>query len=243
MKKLSTLMFALAVVVACGGDDSPDNENENNSNDNNNQNNGGGICSEGATSTDGRLLPYAVGNSWRYRVQDLGTGDFSTKTQELTTEMVPAGETDPVIVQITNKANGSTENWTRLVGDSILRFRQMDYDALGVLEATTTYVPSRIRLDESAERTGVGATWNENYQKVVVDALGIETTVDVTDLWEVIGVDVECSSPLGTFSCLHIRRSRTLGGVAVKDFFFAPGIGKVKEVGGQIEELEDCDLQ
>ena len=45
----------------------------------------------------------------------------------------------------------------------------------------------------------------------------------------------------GTFSCLHLRRTRTEGGVAVKEFFFARGIGKIREIGDNVlEELTAC---
>ena len=57
----------------------------------------------------------------------------------------------------------------------------------------------------------------------------------------VLGVDVECTSPFGTFECLHLKRTRTAGGAAVKEFWYARGVGKVKETGdNQTELLTDC---
>ena len=50
-----------------------------------------------------------------------------------------------------------------------------------------------------------------------------------------------CDSPMGEFSCLRVRRTRITGGMAEKEFHFARGIGKVREVGSnQLEELTAC---
>jgi hypothetical protein len=196
----------------------------------------GGECEAGGRASSDRFLPFDVGNVWRYRVTDVATGEVTTKRQELT-------EGDgTVIVQLTTKANGSTENVLTLEGDAQVRLQQIDYDSAGVLERTTDYMPSKLRLDESAEATSEGASFTETYSQVVTDAVGTETTTSITEQWTVLGVDVPCSSAFGELSCLHLRRMRTVGGVSDKEFFYARGIGKVLETGGQTEELLGCTL-
>jgi len=189
--------------------------------------------------SESNYLPFAVGYQWTYQVTDLVTGARSTKTQSIDSTVSDAmfGE---VSIQITNKDTGRTESKIAKVGDALLRFQQQDFDMLGTLERTTTYDPHKIRLDETPARLAMGATYSENYTATVVDSVGSVPTSRV-DEWEVLGVDVPCDSPFGQFSCLHLRRLRTAGGVADKGFFFAPGVGKVREVGlNQVEELTGC---
>jgi hypothetical protein len=175
-------------------------------------------------------------------------GDIFTKTQSL-----QAG-TDPifgdVIVQTTNKANGSTVSALQVVQnamqDAVVRLQQEDRSAADTLERTTTYDAGQTRLDEHPDKIVLDAVWQETYTASVVEATGIppDTSTERTDAWTVLGVDVECISPLGAFECLHLRRVRTVMGnvSSSKEFFFAKGVGKVKEANGSIlEELVACE--
>jgi hypothetical protein len=166
-------------------------------------------------------------------------GARSTKEQWLETTD-PHPDYGEVLLQITQKDAGRTESLLGRDGDRLVRFEQRDYDLTGALERTTIYDPGFLRLDESEENVTEGAMYMEQYTETTTDAAGA-VTVARTEQWEVLGVDVECESPLGTFSCLHLRRVRVEGGVADKQFFYARGIGKVREVGSDvIEELTDC---
>lgn len=200
---------------------------------------GGGSASP--CGFEDRYLPYQPGYSWTYRVTDLVSGETPTKTQSLTTDTdATLGE---VIVQTTNKAGGITVSALKVEQDAVIRLRQEDRTLAGDLERTTVYAPHQTRLDEAAERLVVGAEWDDVYTATVTDAIGspaVETSR--SDHWTVLGVDVDCESPLGAFKCLHVRRMRTVGGVSDKEFFFAKGIGKVKEANAsQIEELIACE--
>jgi hypothetical protein len=187
-----------------------------------------------------RYLPYEVGMTWTYQVTDLETGARKTKDQSLD-ETLEHPTHGPVIVQTTGKLAGSTRSLLRVSGDRVERLEQEDLDATGAVETTTTYDPPQIRIDESADRVVAGATWQESYVETVVEPGAAPEMVANTDSWEVIGDGVECESPLGRFECLHLRRTRTEGGVAIKDFFFARGVGKIRETGdNQTEELTGC---
>lgn len=204
-----------------------------------------GECREGGLATSDDLLPMSVGNIWRYQVTEVGTGNPPyTKRQELTEEMTPPGESEPVIVQVTTKASGQTVNWMRRMGDAIVRIQQEDYDQDGLLERTTHYLPYKLRLDESPERLEAGSVFDDVYTKVIYDPTGLETSrTDIIDQWVIVSDDVPCATPWGTVSCVQIHRERTQGDESVKDYLFAAGYGKVREDGGQIEELTDCTLQ
>lgn len=184
-------------------------------------------------------LPYEVGFTWTYRLTDLATGERATKEQSITEEMEHP-EFGPVVVQVTGKINGETVSYLRKEGDRVLRFQQDDFDTTGTLERTTLYDPAQIRIDESEEHIAADAEWDEAYTETTIEA-AVETSLETVDHWTVLAVDDACESPMGTFECIRLRRTRTQGGVAEKEFHFARGVGKVREVGSnQLEELTDC---
>jgi hypothetical protein len=202
-------------------------------------------CGETATSECGfaqELLPFDVGDSWTYTVTELSTGERTQKSQRI--ESAPDHpDYGPVVKQITDKANGRADSLLRKEDGQVLRFEQQDFDLNGVLERTTVYDPARLRIDESDARIADGATFTDSYQETTTDAVGGGVvTAAVVDEWEVLGVDVSCESVLGSFECIQLRRVRTAGGTSDKQFFFALGIGKVKEVGTKsVEDLVDCN--
>lgn len=233
MKHVSIAL--LVVVTACGGNGSSAADGSIDP---------GGDCELGGKASSDRYLPFSVGDTWRYRVTDPGgADDESIKRQEYKEEFVPEGETEPVIVQETIKATGRTVNWLRQEGDVIIRLRQEDYDPEDIIERTTVYEPSKLRLDESPEHLAQGATWDDVYTSVVYDPLGDEVDrVEIIDQWTVIDVGVPCNTPWGELECIQIHKERIQGGISVKDYWFARGHGKVREEGGQIEELIGCAL-
>jgi hypothetical protein len=219
------LLLSSLPLAACGGDDGDGD-------------NGGGSNFCGFGNDD--YLPYQAGFSWTYRVTDLGTGVRTSKEQSIEPE-IEHPDFGAVLVQVTSKPNGETVSHLRREGDRVLRFQQEDYDSARTLERTTVYEPPQIRIDESTERIAAGAEWDENYTETITDpGLGL-VEIPTTDHWEVLALDAPCESPAGTFECIRLRRTRTAGGVAQKEFHFARGIGKVREVGGnQLEELMAC---
>lgn len=185
----------------------------------------------------GELLPYQVGYNWTYRVTDLTNSQRKVKQQRLdrTVNHADYGE---VIVQITEKSKGTTESFLRREGDQIRRYEQRDYDAAGTLVRTTIYDPYRLRIDEGLS---LNEQYVDSYTKRVIEPGQPETSVDITDVWELTGQDVPCETETTALTCAEFHRERTAGGVAVKDFLFASGVGKVIENGtNQVEELESC---
>ena len=217
--------ITLLAVAACGGGDDDGSD-------------GGGteLCDFGTDD----YLPFAPGFTWTYTVTDLGTGERETKEQRVDPE-TEHPEYGPVLTQVTGKLNGSTISLMRKDGDRVVRFEQEDRDETDALEQTTFYDPPVIRIDESAERTVADAEWDEEYTETVEDPINGTTMVATVDHWQVLGVDEPCDSPLGTFSCIRLRRTRVTGGIAEKEFHFARGVGKVREIGdNQLEELAAC---
>jgi hypothetical protein len=232
-KILVPLLFIATAACSSGGGDDDD--------DDDGGGGGGGDC---GFDSD-RYLPFEAGFSWTYKVTDLDPdagGATAMKEQSLTAVTDP--DYDAVIQQITGKLDGSTRSLLKVDGDRVIRLKQEDLTTAGDVERTTTYDPGQIRIDETPARLEEGTTFEESYDETVMLAAGGTTTTPTTDEWEVVGFPSgdSCKTPAGTFDCIQLRRTRTAGGVAVKDFFFAKGVGKVKESGdSQLEELVSCE--
>ena len=241
MSMRTIALAATLALAACGGGSGGDDGDADDTGDDSGDDGGDAVDCD-FDSDD--YLPYAAGFTWSYRLTDLDDGERAIKEQRIEPEMIHP-DYGPVVVQVTGKINGETISLTRKEGDRVLRFQQEDRDASGALERTTIYDPPQIRIDESSERIELGAAWDEAYTEIVLDPEGVEIMrVDTVDHSEVLGVDDPCDSPMGEFSCLRVRRTRLAGGVADKEFHFARGIGKIREVGSnRLEELTACGPQ
>lgn len=218
-------MLLVAALAGCGGGDGP----------------GDGVDCGFPAQTD-RYLPFAPGFSWTFRVTDLGTGVQTTKSQTVSGEVTDDDFPGQMFLeQTTDKSTGTAVSLLALEGDALVRYKQEDFDETGVFERKTIYTPARIRLDEG--RATTGTAFDETYTAAVTNALMETTSVETTDSWEVVAEDTPCSAPFGELTCVQVRRIRTVGGTANKDFFFARGVGKVREEGtSQVEELVDCGM-
>ena len=103
-------------------------------------------------------------------------------------------------------------------------------------------VPSQMRLDETPAHLAAGVTWQEPITITqTLPAGGAPITAQVTVTWTVDAVNESVTVPAGTFSCLRVHRVEppstvdTTGGDNV--FWFARGVGKVKETGPELHEL------
>lgn len=201
---------------------------------------------DGLRSESDSYLPAAVGNEWRYRVEDASGDPPFMKYQEYSEMMTPGDEIGPVFVQNTIKDSGRTESWLQIQGDAMVRLQQRDFDSAGQLERTTRYLPSRLRIEQDPERLVKGATWVDAFVREVRDPQDNVTNIEnVEEVWTVLDVDIPCPAPWGHLRCIHYDRVRTVGGSSQKRYWFARGFGKIREEGasGIIESLLGCNLQ
>ena len=196
----------------------------------------------GAPSAEARYLPLKVGATWTYRVTNpAAPGSAATvktsrvEAHELVGDLKPAVSAFRVL---TIKAGGgSTVSWQEVRGLRVVRHRERSLDGRGMLQLDEWYLPEKLRLDEAPGRLAAGATWTESYRETQMAPGVPNTTVMPTDQWTVEPQET-ITVPAGSFPCLKLRR-RALGGTATADktYWFARGVGKVKETGGQSEEL------
>lgn len=228
-------MMAVALIaafaVACGGGSNPGDDDD-----------------DACAGTD-RYMTLVPGDSWTFRVTD-SSNVRTMKTQTVGAEEDIGGElAGTTAFRLTTVKGttgaGMTVSWQQDTGTGIIRLREEDMSG-----GTTTdeyYHPMRHRIDESAEHIVAGAAWDESYtEEVYTDGGPTPTMADKTEHWSVVANDESVTVPGGTFCTLHIHRTSTVGGVdgSDKDYWFARGVGKIKERGaGQTEELESYTSQ
>jgi hypothetical protein len=192
--------------------------------------------------TSGRYLELTTGATWAYRVTD-ASNVRTDKTQTVGPfEDVGGDKAGTMAFRLTTTkgalGNGLTISWQEDTGSGVIRHREQDMS--GSTQSDEIYAPFRTRIDETPAHTATGAAWQENYtETVTVTGLPPMMIAKVED-WSVIAVDEVVSVPAGTFCALHVHRESMAGGIdgSVKDYWFARGVGKVKETGvNQTEEL------
>lgn len=189
---------------------------------------------EGALST--RYLPLIVGAEWVYDTSDRGGPTVRKATKVEAIEDVGDRKQGTTAFRIrTEKVAGHVVSWQQDLCTSVVRHREQSFDAAGVLETDQFYVPGKLRIDETAPRLVLGARWTTEFTEVEIDPVTGTKTVSKQETWNVESAAETVTVPAGTFTCLKLRK--TTSGQADKRYWFAPGIGKVKEEGEQVELL------
>jgi hypothetical protein len=189
-------------------------------------------------------LPWAVGNSWTYQVNDSGV--LSAKVTTVGA-LGPVGGNGPHAASVANQvtttkgAGDRTVSWQAPLGDLIVRFREQAFQAsTGLLAQEEHWSPPKLHLDMAAAHLVAGATWLEVYQETKQPVMGTASVATARDRWTVLAVDQEVTVPAGTFRALVLQKA---GGSTAKQYWYVRGVGKVKETGGQTEELISYQLQ
>ncbi|MBI3179816.1 MAG: hypothetical protein HYZ27_09150, partial [Deltaproteobacteria bacterium] len=95
--------------------------------------------------------------------------------------------------------------------------------------------PPALRVETKSP--ALGDTYTTVHCEIRVDADGnqIGAPLEKTTTFAVEAIDESVVVPAGTFTCVRIKR--TVVGGAAKTYWYAAGVGKVKEVGGRTESL------
>jgi hypothetical protein len=189
------------------------------------------------------LLPFREGCTWTYRVTS-STGTAMKVTTVGPEE--PIGGTGPNSqklahrVTTTKGAADKTVSWQAVVGTSVLRYREVAYAATtGMPELEEHWVPSKLHVHSAPERRAAGARWSETYEETKTLTGMPAVTATATDNWSVDAPKVAVTVPAGTFQATVLIKSTATGS---KTYWYVEGIGKVKETGGQTEELVSYDV-
>jgi hypothetical protein len=217
---LALLSLAAAPLAGCGGDEPPQNPDAN---------------------PGDSFLPLVTGATWTYRITDSGTGAVADKTNLVgPLEDVGGMKAGTMAFKVTtDKLDGQTVSWQERMGNLVIRHREQSFDLAGTMTREEWYDPYKLRLDESPEHVMAGAAaYVQSYNELVT---GTTMPVAKSETWTVLAVNQSVTVPAGTFECLVLRRTGGTG-AADKTYYFARGVGKVKEEGGQLEELVSFNI-
>jgi len=235
--------FVLALVVAtagCSGDGDPMMNPD-----------GGGASTVQAPCPEG-FLPLRPGIKWTYLVKDLTDGNTTTKMTTVgnleAVDKLPGVMAYRIRTQKGLELADETVSWQNVTETGVERYQEQSYRP-GVAGAAPTprilewWSPYKLRLDTSAEHLILGARWTVTYTENSLDhETMMMTTRERNDQWSVEGVNVPLAVAGKSYSTLVVRRIGTdQGATSDKKYWFACGVGKVKETGGQIEELQSVE--
>jgi hypothetical protein len=228
MRKTTLALFTSLVAAACGG-----------------SNPGSGVDAAPDPNVDApsnpamRYLPWKVGSVWSYKLTD-PKGQIPDALNRLTTIMA---EQDVGGVHAGSMAfrvhveqlTGSKDVFETIAGDQDVRYKTIHYADLAGTQMVSTDVdtPYRLKLDESMAHVVTGATFTQSFTETTTgQGAGSGTK---TENWQVISDNEQVTVIAGTYTCLHVRRT----GSSPQDYWYARGVGKVKETGSgaQNEEL------
>jgi hypothetical protein len=208
--------------------------------------------------------PQKVGNSWTYLVTpaaDLpsykvvtieaaemvgGTGPSASRPayRHVTCKSAPSAEACAMPPSATNKVD-RTVGWLGWADKVVANYREQSFKkATDTLVEEDWWEPFRTKIDNSPAHTTMGATWVDTYKEWKKPVNGITTMTAQNETWTVLAVDdtVTVNPPGGAAKtyphCLKVSHTNSSGSMA-KTFWYAKGIGKVKELGTQTEELID----
>jgi hypothetical protein len=213
----AAVLVALALGSGCGSETDP----------------GTGVVEPQGT----RLLPLAVGATWTWRVSGDATYDKTSTVEAL--ENVGGAKDGVMAYRVrTTDPEGDTVSWQQDTGTAIIRHREQAFSASDKMLSDQIYTPGKLRIDESEARIAVGSTYVETYTEVETNPdTGEQKSTTKTEQWTVEAVDEPLAVPAGTFKTIRVRRTGTEEGSSDKRYWFARGIGKIKESGKKTEEL------
>jgi hypothetical protein len=193
------------------------------------------------------LLPLETGNRFTYRVTD---GDAVETKIQTVGELEPVGGSGPHAdimafrVTTTRGVDGTNEtvSFQGYAGSRVVRYREQAYNATtGDLDIEEHWHPYKLRVDQAEEYLEDGATFLETYDETKLVPGEEPTTASRSDRWTVLAASETVTVPAGTFEALKVNRVSSSQG-AVKTYWFVENVGKVKEEGGQLEELERYEV-
>jgi hypothetical protein len=186
-----------------------------------------------------RYEPWTVGSTWSYKLTD-PKGVIPTRTNAVTTvgaeEDVGAPNAGKKAFKVhIEKIQGYKDVWETHLGDLDVRYKTTFYDQSNTLTETDTDQPYRLKLDETPAHLTTGATWSETFTETATLTGQAPSSKQKTEPWKVVSDSEQVTVLAGTFTTLHVQRG---SGTGVQDYWYARGVGKVKETGGgQDEEL------
>ena len=214
-------MVSLLVCAACGGTDASSDP-----------------CTNEDPST--RYNPFAQGAVWSYKITPkMGNAVTGRKTTIIGLEDVGGPHAGVMAYKTHVELSAETKDvWQCTASDLDVRFKTTYYNVSNAAYETDVQTPYRLHLDESAAHTTNGAAWTETFSETDTAPNQAPMTKTESLNWSVVS-SAESITVLGVaYTALHVRRVNPKKSETV-DYWYAKGVGKLKESGGDTtEELE-----
>jgi hypothetical protein len=194
-------------------------------------------------SSSNRYIPLAIGAHWGWMETNVSTGASGMKQSWVEALDTLTGTKAGVSAYRVHSESltGGTISWEQDTGTATVRHRTQFLGATGAVTSTDDLVPSQLRLDEASAHLTAGTTWTESYTDTKTRASGAVVSAALTVTWTVEAVNETVTVPAGTFSCIRVHRVEPVSAVDSTGgdnvFWFARGVGKVKETGTVTHEL------
>jgi hypothetical protein len=181
------------------------------------------------------LAPLSAGSRWLYKVTDPVKGSFDKFVEVVGPEAAPGSGASAVRVR---DVEPTQEEWGWLAESNGLVVRLYEEDRRsGVVTRATTFDPGALKWLSAPQAVG----WTQHYAFTEEERPtgGVPRTIAKTYEWKVTGARVPVTVPAGTFECLEVTRQRIdQPDEPVRTYWFAPGVGKVRESSRErVEEL------
>jgi hypothetical protein len=198
---------------------------------------GGAPAAEGSETIE-PLLPLSPGNTWTYQVTTDAGVTIKVHTIGELEEVGGEGPNASLMAHrvTSDKGGDQTISWQATDGDRVVRYREQAFHrTTGELELEEHWEPYKLRIDWSAEHLREGVSWVEEYAETKLPDAAVRVTTSVSDTWTVVSLSERVSVPAGEFDAIVFTK---VGATSAKVYWYVPGLGKVKETGGQVEELQ-----
>jgi hypothetical protein len=189
-----------------------------------------------------RFNPWEINAVWSYQISQPNKAPATGRKRTITAvEDVGAPHPGTMAYKVHVELYAESKDlWERPEGDLDVAYKTAFYNTGGTLYETDTEQPYRVKLDESAAHTVTGATWTETFTEtaVVVGQGPSSKTGHMT--WKVINDAEPITVIAGTYTALHVQRTNVdKQPPEVVDYWYAKGVGRLKESGGNaVDELE-----
>ena len=191
--------------------------------------------------------PIAVGSWWEYYEQ---SGEKS-RYDIIGTETVEFDHGIGARTVFLRERKSSNDLLSRIVeyieddGDRVVRYRQLIYDDFGILTDQYDEDPGFLKFDRT--QASVGDEWECSSTRYSVPLDGSPSYVldEWKYIYEVISFDELVTVPAGIFPCIGIQRVTAMGDGSdqpPRNYYFADGVGKVKEILWEDEHHERAEL-
>jgi serine/threonine protein kinase len=197
------------------------------------------VTRDGSLSPGTSYFPMRFGNWWIYDVTD-PKGRTVQKTIMFDGQGDVGGAHEGLRGYLLDRREpaGTGDRWFARRGSEIGFVHDKWYDSKGKFTSEVSFKPYRFRIADAGPHCVEGAKWTEVYDRIEFD---LETgkpgaPKKLEEEWTVKAVDEEITVPAGTFRCICLhRRSKTDGQVKDSTYWFAPGVGKVREDSPAVE--------